>query len=209
MIALPQQVPAQIDVNALFLTLLPKILRHLQYEFRKLDEERQEEFVQEALANCFLAMRRLVQRGKADQVFPSALAKYAAAQVWSGREVASKLNSKDLTSRYAQSRRQFTLQSLDKYDERRQEWKEAVVNDPKTPVFHQVWFRIDFSAWLESLSTRKRQIALALAKGHTTADVARKFQLTAGRISQLRQAFQDSWRQFHGGEQQNELPQTT
>lgn len=204
MIALPQQATPQIDVNELFLTLLPKILRQLQYEFRKLDEERREEFVQEALANCFLAMRRLVQRGKADQVFPSALARFAAAQVWSGREVASKLNSKDLTSRYAQARRQFTLKSLDRYDDQRQEWKEAVVNDPKTPVFQQVWFRIDFPAWLKSLSARRRQIALALAKGYTTADVARKFQLTVGRISQLRQALQDSWRQFHGGDQQND-----
>lgn len=107
------------------------------------------------------------------------------------------MNVKDVSSRYVQQRRGFVLQSLDQYDDKRQEWREAVINDPKTPVFHQVSFRIDFPAWLKRLTTRNRRIALALAKGYTPSWVAEKFKLSRARVSQLRHELRDSWKQFH------------
>jgi hypothetical protein len=95
------------------------------------------------------------------------------------------------------------LQSLDHYDDQKQEWREAVINDPRTPVFHQVWFRVDFPAWLKRLSLRHRKIALALAKGYTTSWVATKFRLSRARISQLRRELHDSWQRFHAGDLQS------
>jgi DNA-binding NarL/FixJ family response regulator len=70
--------------------------------------------------------------------------------------------------------------------------------DRRTPIPDQVAFRIDFPAWLKTLSRREREIAKALAKGHRTLDVARRFGLSMARISQLRREFFDSWQRFHG-----------
>ncbi len=46
--------------------------------------------------------------------------------------------------------------------------------------------RIDFPAWLKTLSQRDRRIALKLSQGESTSRVARQFRLSVGRVSQLR-----------------------
>ena len=61
-------------------------------------------------------------------------------------------------------------------------------------------FRIDFPEWLRSLSRRNRQIALKLATGETTDAVAKLFQLSAARISQVRGELHAAWLKFHGEE---------
>jgi FixJ family two-component response regulator len=65
-------------------------------------------------------------------------------------------------------------------------------------VSDQAGFRIDFPAWLSRLSPRDRQVAEALALGHTNGDVARRFGVSSGRVAQLRRELHDSWREFHG-----------
>ena len=62
----------------------------------------------------------------------------------------------------------------------------------------QVWFRIDFPRWLSRLSARDRRMAEALAAGSRPGEVAAAFGASAGRISQKRREFYDSWRAFHG-----------
>jgi hypothetical protein len=74
----------------------------------------------------------------------------------------------------------------------------AVVEDPHTPVFDQVCFRVDFPAWLDRLSRRNRRIAEYLALGNPTCAVAKRFHISAGRISQLRREFYNSWQNFCG-----------
>ena len=75
---------------------------------------------------------------------------------------------------------------------------EAVVEDSRTPVPDQVAFRIDFSDWLKRQPRRNRRIAEALAVGNATGEVARRFHVTSGRISQLRRQFHRSWQEFQG-----------
>jgi hypothetical protein len=62
----------------------------------------------------------------------------------------------------------------------------------------QVCFRIDFPNWLHSLARRDRKLALALAMGYSTSEVAKRFSLSPGRISQLRREFFASWGAFQG-----------
>jgi len=64
------------------------------------------------------------------------------------------------------------------------------------PVPDIVTFRVDFADWLASLSRRKRRITETLALGHRTQDVARRFHLSSGRVSQLRRELATSWREF-------------
>jgi hypothetical protein len=56
----------------------------------------------------------------------------------------------------------------------------------QTPVPEQVCFRCDLPAWLDTLSERDCSITQDLMIGERTMDVANKYRLSPGRISQLR-----------------------
>ena len=81
-----------------FVRMLPKIEDHARFVFRHLKSDRQEEAVQETICNCVVAFARLFKRGRAKAATWSSLARYAVAQVRSGRRVGTSLNIKDLTS---------------------------------------------------------------------------------------------------------------
>ena len=108
------------------------------------------------------------------------------------------MNCKDVSSTYCQLQKGLTLERLDRYDKYEGVWLEAVVQDHRTPVIDQVWFRIDSPEWLSRLAERQRQIAEALAAGSRTGEVAKEYGVSAGRISQMRREFEDSWDELHG-----------
>ena len=181
-----------------FLALLPAILSYVVPAFRNLGPEAKADAVQEAVANTCVAYARLAERGKECLAFATVLARFAVAQVRTGRQVGGRLNIRDVLSPYAQHRKQFSVQRLDRYDPEEACWQEAVVENHRTPIADQVAFRIDFPAWLNSLPRRERKIAQCLAAGHRTTDVARRFGLSLARVSQLRREFFNSWQRFHG-----------
>ena len=53
-------------------------------------------------------------------------------------------------------------------------------------------------SWLKLLPRRLRKIALTLASGETTSAAAKKFAVSAARISQLRRLLKQSWDGFQG-----------
>jgi hypothetical protein len=177
---------------------LPRITRYTQLAFAKLPAEAREDLVQEAVANSMVAYVRLYERGRTNVAFASVLGRYAVAQIRDGRRVGNKLNNRDVTSPYAQKQKAIVVERLDRFDRDEGVWIEAVVEDHRTPVADQVAFRLDFPRWLSTFKRRDRKIAELLAAGHTTGDVAKRFGLSAGRISQKRWEFAESWRRFHG-----------
>ena len=181
-----------------FLAMLPAIQDQARFAFRRLDPEAREDAIQETIANALVAFVRLVQRKKADIAYPTPLVRFAVAQIHDGRRVGNRLNVRDVLSPYAQQEKDIRVERLDRFDEKDNEWVEAVVEDHRTPVPDQVVFRCDFPIWLESLPRRNRRIALALAIGHTTGQVAKRFRVSPGRISQLRREMQRSWQEFQG-----------
>jgi hypothetical protein len=186
------------DWHPSFLAMLPAIRRSVRTSFRHLHGDHHDEAVQEAVANACVAFARLVERGCPDRAFPSALACFAVAQVRQGRLIGTSLNVRDVSSPYAQRRNRCTVERLDRFDGKQGRWEEAVVEDTRTAVSEQAWFRIDFPEWLSRLSPRDRRVAEALSIGHSTGDVARRFGVSPGRVAQLRRELHDSWRQFHG-----------
>ena len=54
------------------------------------------------------------------------------------------------------------------------------------------------AGWFRVLPRRRRKIALMLASGETTSEAAKKFGVTAARISQLRLWLRESWDAFQG-----------
>jgi len=181
-----------------FLAMLPAIQAQAKFAFRRLNPEAREDAIQETIANALVAFVRLVQREKLDIAYPTALTRFAVAQIHDGRRVGNRLNVRDVLSPYAQQEKDIRVERLDRFDEKDNEWVEAVVEDHRTPIPEQVMFRCDFPIWLESLPRRNRRIALALAIGHTTGQVAKRFRVSPGRISQLRREMQRSWQEFQG-----------
>jgi DNA-binding NarL/FixJ family response regulator len=90
------------------------------------------------------------------------------------------------------------IHSLDQFDSNNQAWREVLVEHRQAGPAETASARIDIAAWLGSLSERKRQLAEALCQGEKTSNIATVFQLSPGRISQLRQELRQSWESFHG-----------
>lgn len=180
-----------------FVTMLPTIRRHASLAFRALNPEAREEAIQEAICNTLVAYRRLVKLGKADLAYASVLARYAVAQVRSGRQIAERLNGNDVLSVYAQRKHRIQVDRLQRYDQRRGTWEDILVEDRRATPAQVAASRIDVTDWLASLTDRQREIASVLATGETTKAAAERFQLTPGRISQIRRELAASWRRFH------------
>ena len=55
---------------------------------------------------------------------------------------------------------------------------------------------IDYNDWLSRYDARKREIAEALSLGSTTGEVAQQYDVSDGRISQMRREFKRDWEKF-------------
>jgi hypothetical protein len=179
----------------LFLDLLPSIRRQARFAFRRWAEEAREEAVQEVIANAFVALARLIEQGKASLAYATPLAQYAVSQVRAGRRVGGKISARDVTSEGR--RRRVKLARLDRWDPRQGAWCEILVEDPACTPAELAASRIDYPAFLATLSARNRQIAELLATGEKTSHVATRFGLSLARVSQLRQEFKAAWEAFH------------
>lgn len=170
--------------NRSFLAMLPIISRHADFAFRRLSRQVREDLVQEVVANCFVAYVRLIERDKQDAAYPSALARYAIRSVKRGRRVGTSQNVDDVTSRYCQLATGATVERLAECDDRHSTRPEDTA------------MRLDFAAWLDSLSRGRRQIAKSLAAGETTTEVARQLGVCPSRVSQIRNELRESWEDF-------------
>jgi hypothetical protein len=182
-----------------FLDMLPQIRTQARFAFRDEPRSRRQELVSEVVANCWAAFVRLVERGRIDIVYPTPLAQFAIRQVRDGRKVGSRLNVRDVSSEYSQRRKNFAVETLDRFDKAKQEWKEVLVEDKHAGPAEIAAARIDFAAWLRLLPKRLRRIAETLAKGETTKKAAKRFRVSQGRISQLRRELEQNWDDFQGG----------
>ena len=181
-----------------FLKMLPQLQAQARFAFRQQPPDRRQELIAETLALCWVAFVRLLERGREDMIYPTPLVQFAIRQARDGRRVGSRLNVCDVSSAYAQRRKGFRLQRLDQHDQLSNEWREVLVEDKTAGPAETAVSRIDFGAWLRSLSGAKRRVAQTLAMGETTQRAARRFRVSPGRISQLRRELEESWDSFQG-----------
>ena len=193
----PRQDPRKLANNR-FLEMLPKIRRQAQFAFRRLPPEHKAESVQEAVAIAYIAFVQLVERGKTSAAFATPLANYAIRRVLAARLAGSGLIAGDVLSRAARFSSGIVVESLDTFDEAQGDWRGALIEDRHAGPAEIAAARIDLAAWFRSLSRRNRRIAQTLATGESTFGVARQFNLSCGRVSQLRGELEASWRDYQG-----------
>src|SRR5262245_8356358 len=142
---------------------------------------------------------RLTCRGRNPCHFISAIATFAARAVRSGRRLCGQERSKDLLSPVAQQKHGFAVGKPPDFSTLSDNpLSEALQDNTQTPPDEQAAFRLDFPAFLATLSEQHRQLLGCLMLGERTVDVARRFRRSPARISQLRREFHDAWLRFHG-----------
>ncbi len=183
-----------------FEAMLPTIETHAKIAFRHLNSEAHEEAVQETVCNACQAYARLVELGKTDVAYASALARFGVYQTKAGRKVGGKLNCRDISSDYCQQKKNLLVERLDRFDSEEAAWAEILVEDKHAGPAETAIVRIDFSTWLQLLPRRLRKIATFLANGETTGAAAKRFRLSQARISQIRKELFLAWHRFQGDE---------
>jgi hypothetical protein len=119
--------------------------------------------------------------------------------VKSGRRLCGQDSARDALSPVAQRTKGFTVNSLPQGSSLYGNvFDEALRDNTQTPVPEQVAFRQDFPAWQATLTQRDRRLLEDLMAGERTSDVANRYGLSCGRVSQLRREFHDDWRRFVG-----------
>jgi hypothetical protein len=181
-----------------FLLILPKIHRQVAVFFRGASSDVKEEMIAAVTANALVAYLRLIEQGRAEQVFPSALARYGILQVLAGRSVGGRWRIGETLSPTARRQKGFTVESLDHFDPDEDAWREIAVEDKRASPAEVAAIRIDFGDWLRRLPARVRDIAAMLAGGESTSDAARRFGISAARVSQLRTWLRDHWLEYQG-----------
>ena len=182
--------------QAAFLELLPAIQRHLQFAFRRLPYVERCEAIQEAMAGALVAYRRLVQLDRHNLAYASPLARFAVKHVRAGRRVGGRQNCQDVMSRYCQRRTGVQVQPLVVPGHHAGCWQELVVEDRHSSPAEIAAFRLDFQAWLGSLTPKKRAISESLAGGESAQRVAKLFRVSAARVSQVRRELRRKWDEF-------------
>jgi hypothetical protein len=181
-----------------FLAMLPKITEMGHIAFRDLDPEAKQEATAEVVASAYIMLVALVKQGRESLAYPSVLATYGIKRVKIGRMAATPMNVRDISSLYCQLQKGIAVERLDRFDREENAWQEVVVEDKHATPADIARVRIDFSDWLRTLPRRTRRIAENLATGETTGNVAKRFHVSAGRISQLRRELKESWNEFVG-----------
>lgn len=179
-------IPCSADWQTRFTAMLPSIERQARRALARIPRRDREEALQAIVAYAAVAYARLVQRGKAHLGYPTPLAKFGLKQFRAGRNVGSRMNSRDVG---CTSCRRARVEQLD-------DWKEILVETRRSTPAEIASLRIDFGDWLRTLTPRNRQVASALARGEQTNTVAKLFRLSAGRVSQLRREMYSSWQAF-------------
>src|SRR5262249_32050658 len=171
-----------------------------------------EEAVAEMVALAWKWFGRLHARGKEVGQFPAAFVSLVARAVNQGRRLTGQESVQEVLNPRCQQRHGFRVMPLpsnrrgsfprldaEPQGQRMQEALEERLRDnTQTPVPEQAAFRIDWPAWQQTRTERDRRIIADLTAGERTVEVSRKYGISPGRVSQLRQEFHAAWLRFHG-----------
>jgi hypothetical protein len=196
-----------------FLAILPRIELHARICFRGTRcPASRDDAVAETVALAWRWFLRVTERGKDVDEFVTTLAGYAVRHVRSGRRLCGQERSKDVLSSLARRQHGFVVGPLFGPTPRSRERiyaaphgqdemdavEERLRDNTQSPVPDQAAFRIDYPAWLTQLGHRNREMAEDMALDLGTKELAARYRVSPGRISQLRREFCLNWRRFHG-----------
>ena len=207
--------PTSTSLQETFMAVLPKIETHASIAFRHIRcPATRADKIAEAIALGWKWFVRLHERGKDINEFVMHFVTLVARAVKSGRRVAGMAKAKDLMNERCQARHGFKVEALPtspraSYEARYSKphgqqdydaFEDRLRDNTFTPVPEQVAFRVDWPVFLTTLTPRDRQLADFLALGNSGKRAATRFNLSPGRVTQLRQRWCEEWRRFEEGD---------
>jgi hypothetical protein len=136
----------------------------------------------------------LLQRGK--EVFYSPIMQFAIKRYSEGRRFIGS-NTTDVLSDQTKILGRSKIQHISVFDGEDGELDTWGFMRGRQPDFADaVQMKMDYTAWLQRLTSRDRKIAMDLSYGYTTGEVAKKYGVTAGLISQYRRRYEKNWNEF-------------
>jgi hypothetical protein len=176
------------NLHESFVRQLPELELTALSRFRNRNPEARQEAIQNTRALAWMCWVRLVQRRRAvDDGLLRSVWWYAVRQTKMGRTI----NRGDGMEG---KRRQ------DAYDQRSKPIQHIDFNyyiGAMTPVPDAVAFRLDLPRFFETLNDRQRAMAMDLASGMTTKEVAGKHGVSAAAVSQFRSRFKVLLERFY------------
>lgn len=200
------------ELHVKYLSILPRIELHGSIYFRHLNPHRKADAIQEMRALAWKWLLAINQQGKDPTQFMIAFTTFLARSVNSGRRLAGMAKSKDVLNLIAQKCYGFKVERLPQaphiyYDnlyaspkgqELQDAFEERLCDNTITPIPDQVQFRLDFPAFLQTLTPRERRMIAAMARNERTSDISKEFDVSSSRISQMRRELQIDWNRFIG-----------
>lgn len=170
----------------MFVDALPWMQRIANYRFRHLDGDSREEAVQNTLTLAWKGLRRLDEQDRTDAGLLKSVLWYSIRQTKAGRAIqgTNHKKAKDAIEHGKRGKVRF----------------ESVLPDDfiskSTPILDAVSFRVDVPRFMATLTERQQAMAEDLMVGKGTAEVAERFGVTAGAVSQFRARFKRLFDEF-------------
>lgn len=206
----PNASSASNTLHLAFLALLPKLQTHAKIYFRHIRcPDAKAEKIAETVALAWKWFLRLHERGKDIGAFATVFVYLVARAAKSGRRLCGVERARDVMSPLAQARHGFRVELLPssthesihclvRGQDEADAYAERLRDNTATPPPDAAAFRIDFPQFLQGLPERDREMAMFLSLGHRAQTAAARFDLSPGRVTQLRQAWCREWRAGQG-----------
>jgi hypothetical protein len=193
MMSTAADVPPAEPAQASYAQILPVVGRTSRRWFSSWPRRRREDAFHDARQVAWLFTCRLQGRGKDPVLLREAVARHAAAWVRSGRTVVGQDSDRDvLSDRGGDAPRVVSLQARSTGGSGAT-WENLLAGGRHEDPAEIAAVRIDFAAWLDTLSRSQRRAAEVLAQGFTTTEAATRLGCRPGRVSQLRRELYESW----------------
>ena len=183
-----------------FEVLLDKMMPHFKYYARQHTRRKgrrddYDDVIQDLVGIALEMYHALIRKGK--EVFYSPIMKFAIQRYQDGRRFTGS-NRTDILSHQTQILGRCDTCQLSTFDSEEdggldeRDFMEMVQPD----VAEAVSWKIDYETWLAMQTPRDQAIVLDLSYGYTTGEVARKYGVSDGLISQYRRRYAKSWDDF-------------
>ena len=181
-----------------FMAIVPAIQTHAAISFRRCNPVDREEAAAEATAAACLSYRSLARQRRLGWAYVGTLANFAVRRVAQHRLVGGHQSSRDVLSPLTAKKKGVVVTTLSPWDASENTWRDVAVESKRVSPADHAAFNVDFAQWLGQWAPRHRRIINALAAGERVTDLAQRFRVSLGRISQLRRRYERSWELFQG-----------
>ena len=191
--------------NILVKQILPILNRTVPRVVNATDSEDPEELVQDTIATAAEMLQSLEKAGR--KIPARSVAFYSIQRAKSGRR-AYQSGASDPLSPVFRTRNTSAIVPIDapissagEGSRTMQDFIASGIEDPSETALR----RIDWESFLGTLASRERQILSCIADGWRNMDIAKRFNVTPARITQLKREIASRIKQFMGADILNEI----